>query len=63
MEPYQERVISEMTELAERINKLSAFIGSSPFVHLPYSERSRLKIQYHIMKAYESILKERIEEF
>ena len=63
MEPYQERVVEEMTELCEKINKLSAFNHSPHFVHLPREERGRLKIQYHIMKVYESVLRERIENF
>lgn len=62
MEPYQEIVVEELNELSKKISKLSAFIQSNQFTQLLYHERSRLKIQYHVMKAYESILRERIED-
>jgi hypothetical protein len=63
MEPYQERVIVEHDELTEKYVKLTAFFTTEAFGHLQDTERSFLRAQLGIMKAYLAILAERIKLF
>lgn len=62
--PHQLRVIDELTELSERLNKLVTFIGeSSIYVALSKAERERLVRQCLIMQLYQQVLQERTEAF
>jgi hypothetical protein len=63
MEAYQERVITEKTELDQRIEKLQAFSGSDKYADVPSEERERLFRQLHVMEQYSGILGERIAAF
>lgn len=63
MAPHQERVIFEQAELAERIAKLSSFIGSKIYNDLVEAEQDRLSRQLGHMQAYNSVLEERIGAF
>ena len=64
MPPHQQRVIDELNELADRRNKLCAFIDNSPiFKSIPADEQERLKRQMRIMGEYVAVLSERIAEF
>ena len=61
MEPYQERVIEEEKQLAERTTKLEAFIFGPDFpINL---EGGRLRRQLVAMRQYLAVLRERIEAF
>ncbi len=64
MKPHEERVVTERSELAEKLSKLGEFIDSSPlFQKLPYDEQGRLKIQRFIMQQYSAVLLDRIDNF
>lgn len=64
MEPHQERVVNEKKELDEKLDKLKAFIDTSPtFKGLHEDERGRLNRQFDVMAEYSSILSQRIEAF
>jgi len=64
MQPHQQRVVDEKTELDEKITKLGEFIESSPiFAGLPDDERERLVRQKSCMGEYSEILGERIAAF
>lgn len=64
MQPHQERVVTEKSELSEKVDKLRCFIGDNPiFYTLMGSEQDRLKRQLVAMTEYLSILNERIAAF
>lgn len=64
MQPHQQRVIDEKTELDGKIAALQKFIAQSPlFDGLTVAERWRLTTQCHIMVQYSAILGERIAAF
>jgi len=64
MQPHQERVIAERSELAEKTEKLWQFISSNKiFFTLPNDEQLRLGRQHTHMKAYLEVLDERIAAF
>lgn len=61
---YQVRVIAERDELAERIDKLRAFIASDAFSQgVGHAERDRMARQLGHMVRYCAVLDERIEAF
>lgn len=61
--PYQQRVIDERAELADRLANLLAFLRSPLFERLDAAERSRLRNQARFMDGYLAVLGERIEAF
>lgn len=64
MEPHQQRVIEEKSQLDERNAKLETFIGSSTiFVSLTDGEQTLLTRQLKVAKELSKILGERIEMF
>lgn len=63
MQPHQQRVVDEKTELDEKLEKLSAFFGNPIFTSLPDVEQNRLNRQKVVMKEYSDILGERIAAF
>lgn len=63
MQPHQERVVTEKSELDEKIQKLTAFVGGTIFASLDDAERSRLSIQLQHMNGYSEILGQRISAF
>jgi hypothetical protein len=63
MQPHQQRVVDEKTELDEKLTKLNAFFSNSVFEKLPEAERLRLAKQANIMKDYSDVLSERIAAF
>lgn len=65
MQPHQQRVVEEKTELDEKIMKLGAFVlqRSSVFDKLEIAERIRLMRQLSIMQLYSQVLEERISAF
>ena len=69
MQPHQQRVVDEHSELEDRLDKLHIFIGngkipaSSVFLSLDNDERVRLITQAHYMRGYRDILKARIAAF
>jgi hypothetical protein len=64
MQPHQQRVVEEKKELDEKLDKLKAFIETSPiFKGLHQDERGRLNRQFDVMAEYSSILAQRIAAF
>jgi len=63
MKPHQERVVQELKDLDEKIEKLTVFIKGDVFNTLPMDEQGRLKQQLIYMRGYSTILSERIGAF
>jgi hypothetical protein len=64
LQPHQQRVVAEQQELAERIEKLTAFIAAPRFPEIvPRAEQERLRRQRAAMEAYDAVLLERIAAF
>lgn len=65
MQPHQQRVVDELTELQGKIVKLDDFISSDKFdvIVTDKDERHRLIAQFGYMRSYASVLKERIDNF
>ena len=64
MQPHQQRVVDEKTELDKKATALSDLIGNSPiFETLDPDEQERLKEQNDIMWQYSEILGKRIAAF
>lgn len=63
MQPHQQRVVDEKTDLDDKCAKLASFIGGPVFIGLPDPEQSRLRQQAHAMAAYSLILGDRIAAF
>jgi hypothetical protein len=63
MQPHQQRVVDEKTELDKKRAKLFAFSETEIFASLPQQEKDRLEHQGFHMGAYSDILCARIAEF
>jgi hypothetical protein len=64
MQPHQQRVVDEATDLEDKVTKLNAFIASSPiFTGLDDTQQGLLVAQSGSMGAYLEILKLRIASF
>lgn len=64
MQPHQQRVVDEKTELDTKAKSLSEFIGNNPiFENIEPDEQERMKEQCEIMWQYSEILGKRIAAF
>jgi hypothetical protein len=63
MQPHQQRVVGEHTELRERLAKLDVFIAGPLFRGLPEDDRTLLLEQRHHMSNYALVLSVRIQRF
>jgi hypothetical protein len=63
MQPHQERVVAEKSELDDRRARLTTFIGGETYKTLDQPEQSRLNRQLEAMTLYSNILAERIAAF
>jgi len=63
LQPHQQRVVDEKNELAERLEKLNAFLVSQTCLSLPFEERCLLARQARAMAQYLDILLDRIARF
>ena len=61
--PHARRVIGEKAQLQDKVTKLRAFVGSSPFMALTVLERDQLSDQMGAMEHYLSALSARIAAF
>ena len=58
MEPYQERMLKELEELTERVDKLHKFIGGPEKTKSLSTEKLDLLFkQYYYMSMYQHILR------
>jgi hypothetical protein len=63
LQPHQQRVIEEHSDLAQRADRLQAFIEGDVFDGLPLSERLDLGTQLDLMRKLQEILERRIGRF
>lgn len=64
LQPHQQRVVDEKTELDEKLSKLDQFIAESPiFKKLESEDRMLLEEQFRAMTEYSNILYNRINRF
>ena len=61
--PHQQRVVDELADLSEKLDKLTAFFKTEIFKGMRLAERSLLLRQHNAMFQYVEILKERISLF
>ena len=63
MEPFEERLVEEYKELADRIEKLEAYKDTMiRDVTISNAHYRMVMAQYNIMLAYEQILRMRLED-
>lgn len=60
LQPHQQRVVSEKTQLDERLGNLYAFFQHPAYAALPEYEKSLLRNQARFMDGYSAVLGERI---
>ena len=63
MQPHQQRVVDEQTELADRLAKLTDFLSKSQPSFIDDAEWQRLTNQHMHMNEYNEILIDRINHF
>ena len=64
LQPHEQRVVDEQTELQDKVSKLEAFIVSSPiYQKLDATQQGLLSAQLGAMKAYLEILQLRVASF
>jgi uncharacterized protein len=63
MQQHEERVLTEKSELDEKLKKLETFMCGEIYAALPREERDLLSTQFHHMSAYSTILTKRIAGF
>jgi hypothetical protein len=60
MSDFKSRLLIEKSDLSEKIQKLSSFIGGNNFKSIDPKQQDLLSKQLPVMKAYEGILSERL---
>lgn len=63
IQPHQQRVIDEKTELDDKRTKLLSFLNTDLFYSLDQAEKDRLRTQHGIMGLYSELLGQRITAF
>lgn len=63
LEPHQQRVVDEASELIDKIEKLNTFTHGEVFKKLTAHEINLLEQQLLLMKQYHWILRQRIRLF
>lgn len=63
LQPHQQRVVDEKTELELKLSALRGFLYGSVFNGLTSYEQALLLLQEHIMTAYSDVLRQRIKAF
>ena len=63
-EPHELRIIFELKELKDKIDKLNSFIKENPIFHrLEEIDQDLLENQFYYMRCYVKILTKRIKRF
>lgn len=63
LQPHQQRVVREKTELDEKIQRLTLFKGGEIWKTLPLDEQTRMNRQLTAMQQYSQALSDRIAAF
>lgn len=63
LQPHEERVLVERGELADRLDRLTTFIGGEAWHKLPETDRDLLIEQCNHMTAYLGVLQRRVARF
>ena len=63
MQPHQQRVVDEKTDLDIKISKLRPFLGSERYLSLDVAEQERLVRQLDLMEQYSEVLDFRVLNF
>lgn len=61
MEPYQQRLLKEHSELQAKLTKLTIFVQNGGLKLLPKEDAELLDRQHKIMGAYAHVLKQRVD--
>lgn len=59
-ETFADRLRKEHTEVFDRVQKLGAFIDTTPFYALTTEDQADLKVQYTYMTGYVGVLAKRL---
>lgn len=60
--PHEVRLVAELEQTIDRLDKLEAFMGTERYEALPDDDRELLKAQYDIMGILAGVLNERVEK-
>jgi len=63
LQPHEQRVVDERTELIEKITKLHAFFKTEIFDNLQEEDQNLLEEQVQLMMNYSDVLLKRINRF
>ncbi len=63
LQPHEQRVVDERTDLIEKITKLHAFFKTEIFENLQEEDQELLEEQVQLMMNYSDILLKRINRF
>lgn len=63
MQPHQERVVQELSDLTAKQAALGSFIGTALYSYLPVDEQRDLQEQLIHMRNYVSCLARRVARF
>ena len=63
LQPHEQRVVDERTDLIEKITKLHAFFKTEIFENLQEEDQKLLEEQSQLMMNYSDILLKRINRF
>jgi hypothetical protein len=63
LQPHQQRVVAECEQLADRIQKLEAFLSTPVFAGLPEDDQQLLKMQADAMVLYLGIINTRVSKY
>ena len=63
LQPHEQRVVDERTDLIEKITKLHAFFKTEIFGNLQEEDQNLLEEQVQLMMNYSDVLLKRINRF
>ena len=63
LQPHEQRVVDERTDLIEKITKLHAFFKTEIFDNLQEEDQNLLEEQVQLMMNYSDVLLKRINRF
>lgn len=61
--PWQQRVLDELAQLTERLDKLATYLQSDSYSQLSEEDQRLLSDQAEVMVAYQAILQARIDSW